>query len=367
MNFCIRTISAVAIVSLLLASPASNLAEDLKLAASLVSGQVDTVAVTPSGNALDESGKSPAVTTWVPPGTWKLSWADEFSGTGELEKWYPMLGYDPEAFKVNSAKGLRWSGPTEESAWMYSTKTGNHKLNGSGQLMLQIACDKATANEHGPRVNAAYLLSGYPEKWDSTEPNNAKWTGKFVSPKDGPIYVSASVRSDQVVGYSTWFAFWLFTETRAYNDDPTNGTEVDIVEIVKGRPDYMRYCFNVANHWGKSKASESKQFNAASRPRPQSYVDVNDGQYHVYGVEWSTESMKCYVDGKLFYTFTENIPTDPVDMMMLLTLEFKPNSWDPNQGDGRTEGPCVSEDKKTRVMSRALVDYVRVYQKSTAD
>ncbi|SMP48562.1 Glycosyl hydrolases family 16 [Neorhodopirellula lusitana] len=321
------------------------------------------VEVAPGGQVVASADNPDASSQWVPEGKWELTWADEFSGKGMPEKWYPMLGYDPEAFKKNEAKGLRWSGATEDSAWMYSTKTGNHILNGSGQLVLRITADKTQSNEHGPKVNAAYLLSGYPDKWDSTEPNNAKWAGKFVSPKEGPLYVSASVRTDQVLGYSTWFAFWLFTETRAYNDEPANGTEVDIVEIVKGEPDYMKYCFNVANHWAKSGGSESKQFNAASRPRPQNYVDVNDKQYHTYGLEWSTDSMKCYVDGKLYYTFTENIPSDPVDMMMLLTMEFKPDSWDPNQGDGRTEGPCVKENDKMREMSRALVDYVRVFKK----
>jgi len=67
---------------------------------------------------------------------------------------------------------------------------------------------------------------------------------------------------------------------------------------------------------------------------------------------------------KLYYTFTENIPSDPVDMMILLTLEFQKNMWDPDQGDGRTEGPSVSDKKTLREMSRVLVDYVRVYKKN---
>ena len=300
---------------------------------------------------------------WVPPGQWVLDWADEFEGTGQPDKWFPMLGYNPPAFQKNESKGLRWSGSTEESAWMTSTKTGNHLLSGKGDLVMRIVCDKTDTNEHGPKVNAAYLLSGYPENWDSSEPNNSKWAGKFVSPADGPLYICASVRSDKVVGYSTWFAFWLFSETRAYNGKPSDGTEVDVVEIVKGKPEYMSQAFNVANHWKKSGGSESKQFNAASRPRPEEYVDVNDSDYHVYGIEWSKDSMKCFVDGKLYYTFTENIPSDPVDMMMLLTLEFKPNAWDRNQGDGRTEGPFVSDTPKLREMSRVLVDYVRVFKK----
>ncbi|QDT02406.1 Glucan endo-1,3-beta-glucosidase A1 precursor [Rubripirellula lacrimiformis] len=320
------------------------------------------VAADPTGKIRGEVTSDQA-SQWVPAGDWELDWADEFSGKGMPDKWFPLLGYNPPEFQANTSKGIRWSGSTEESAWMYSTKTGNHVLDGKGNLVLRIVADKTDTNEHGPKVNSAYLLTGYPEVWDSSEPNNAKWGGKFVSAKDGPLYICANVRTDQVVGYSTWFAFWLFTETRAYNGKPADGAEVDIVEIVKGQPPYMSQVFNVANHWSKSGGSESKQFNAASRPRPESYVDVNDGEFHQYGLEWSTDSMKCYVDGKLYYTFTENIPTDPVDMMVLLTLEFQPNSWDPNQGDGRTEGPFVSDTPKQREMSRAIVDYVRVFKK----
>ncbi len=255
---------------------------------------------------------------WLPPGDWKLDWADEFSGEGTSENWYPLLGYNHVAFQKDERKGIRWSGKTENSSQMYSTKTGNHWLNGEGQMVLRIVTDKTRENEHGKVVEAAYLLSGYPEKWDKSEPGGVKWAGKFVSPSDGPLYISASVRSDQVKGWFTWFAFWLFTETRAYNDNPADGTEVDMVEIVKGKKDYMANVFNVANHWKLGKGgSESLQFYNGGKTPASSFVNVNDSEYHVWGIEWSTESMKCYVDGKLYYTFTENIPTDPVDMMIL--------------------------------------------------
>lgn len=302
---------------------------------------------------------------WLPPGKWTLDWADEFSGKGTPEKWFPLLGYNHVSFAENERKGIRWSGSTEESSQMYSTKAGNHWLNGDGQLVMRIVTDKTRTNEHGHVVEGAYLLSGYPEKWDKSEPNGSKWTGKFVSPKDGPIYISASVRSDQIRGWSTWFAFWLFTETRAYNGKPADGTEVDVVEIVRGKKEYMNKVFNVANHWKQDgTGSESLQFHEKGTPPSVSFVDVTDSDYHTYGIEWTTESMKCYVDGKLYYTFTENIPSDPVDMMIMLTLEYQLNSWDPDQGDGRTEGPFISDDEKKREMSRVLVDFVRVYKKT---
>jgi beta-glucanase (GH16 family) len=300
-------------------------------------------------------------TEWLPAGEWTLDWADEFSGQGEVDKWYPMLGYTPEEFSNKERKGLRWNGATEHSAEMYSTRSGNHWLNGEGQLVIRAITDKAALNDNGLEVETAYLMSGYPDRWDSDEPNGVKWKGKFVSPQATPLYISARVRSDQVVGHSTWFAFWLFSQTRAYNDNPTDGTEVDIIEIAKGEPHYMHHSFNVANHWSQNGGSESKQFNSASDPKDVSLVDVTDSDYHVYGLEWTTDYMKCYVDGQLYYTFTECIPSDPVDMMLLLTMEFKPNAWDPHQGDGRISGPFVSENEEMREMSRALIDYVRVY------
>lgn len=300
---------------------------------------------------------------WLPEGEWNLEWADEFEAGAEVEKWYPLLGYNQVEFAEKEAKGIRWAGSTEETSHMYSAKTGHHWINEDGHLVLRIVCDKTRENELGPRVEGAYLLSGYPEKWDKEEPTGVKWAGKFVSPKEGPLYISASVRSDQVVGYSTWFAFWLFSETRAYNGNPEDGTEVDVVEIVKGKPDYMESIFNVANHWKQIGGSEAKQFNPLSNPPATAFVDVTDAKFHTYGIEWSQEEMKCYVDGKCFYTFTENIPSDPVDMLLLLTMEFQPNAWDPNQGDGRVEGPYVSDGPKMREMSRALVDFVRVYRK----
>lgn len=309
------------------------------------------------------SGGSADTNDPLPAGNWQLDWEDDFVGTGQPENWFPLLGYNHEEFGSETEKGIRWTGDTEDTSWMYSTKEGNHWLDGEGNLVLRIIADKTESNVHGRKVEAAYLLSGYPEAWIDDPDANVQWAGKFVSPKETPLYISCRVRTDQVVGHSTWFAFWLFSETRAYNDDPADGTEVDIIEIAKGDPDYMDKSFNVAHHWLETGGSESKQFNDSSQPPSTQFVDVQDDQFHTYGLEWTTESMTCYVDGVPCYTFTENIPSDPVDMMLLLTMEFQKNAWDPNQGDGRYSGPAVFEDETHREMSRAYVDFVRVYKK----
>lgn len=139
-----------------------------------------------------------------------------------------------------------------------------------------------------------------------------------------------------------------------------------MIEIVKGKPEYMSSIFTVANHWkdlGDGKpGSEAKMYNTTSKPKAAELVDVNDDKFHTYGILWSKTEMQCFVDGKSYYTFKEHIPTNPVDMFMMLTLEFKKNAWDREQGDGRIEGPCVSDDENLREMSRVLVDFVRIYR-----
>lgn len=299
-------------------------------------------------------------------GKWVLDWADEFSGTGMPKNWYPFIASNKEEYAKRTEKGLRWAGGNENTAAMYSTKTGNHWLDGEGNLVIQAVTDKTQTNALGQKVKTAYLMTGYPGEWDKKAPKNkprAVWEGKFVSPKESPLYITARIRTNEVVGHSTWFAFWLFSKTRAYNDNPVDGTEVDIVEIAKGNNGYMDTAFNVANHWNQTGGSESLQLNTLSKPPATEFVDVTDDKFHVYGLEWTTTYMKCYVDGKLYYTFTENIPSDPVDMMMLLTLEYQKNLWDRKAGDGRNTGPFIEDNAKTRVMSRAYIDYVHVWKK----
>jgi hypothetical protein len=307
---------------------------------------------------------------WLPAGNWELDWSDEFTGSGSIDNWYPMLGWGPNEFfptgnEYSSEKPLRTTDGAE-TASMYSTASGNHWLNGQGQMVIRAIVDKTDSNLNGYKVKTAYLQTGYPATWDSSEPSGVKWEGKFVSPKDGALYISARVRTDQLQGYGTWFAFWLHTQTRAYNSTPSDGTEVDVVEIVKSDDVWAQQSFNVANHWNQDGGSESQMFeNTRTDPdlNSLSYVNVEDSNYHIYGIEWTETYMKCSVDGQVYYTFTENIPSDPVDMMILLTMEFEKDGWWGSLGDGRSEGPYVSDDTTMREMSRVLIDYVRVYKK----
>ncbi len=135
---------------------------------------------------------------------------------------------------------------------------------------------------------------------------------------------------------------------------------MDVIEIAKGAPKYMNKSFNVANHWG---SSESKQFSAGTMPPSTSFVDVTDPEFHTYALHWSPTSMECSVDGQVYYTFTENIPTDPVDMMMMLTIGISTQRLGSESGRWPLFRAKDFRNDDTRVMSQAFVDYVRVYRK----
>ncbi|MDA8744270.1 family 16 glycosylhydrolase [Rubripirellula amarantea] len=329
---------------------------------------------------------------WLPPGnSWALEWQDEFEGTGLPENWYPHLGTNPEEVSNEIAAAaaenripeypLRYGPYDGNNAWMFSTGYGNHWLDGSGNLQLQIRADLNVDLAHGKKVESAYLMSGQPVAWDDSVPGTGvRWEGTLVSPGDGEIYISTRVKTNEMVGYSTWFAFWLFTQTQAYDRVPATGTEIDIIEIPIGEPAWMDGVFNVAHHWGVPtqaelnagiKFSESLQYSGVIA---ESLADVTADEYHTYGLRWSADSMTTYVNGVETFTFPDNppgnpvpaIPANPSDMMMMLTLEFEKDAWVDktldDQGDGRFQGTPLEEDANYRVMSRAQVDYVRIWR-----
>ncbi|MEO0514807.1 MAG: glycoside hydrolase family 16 protein [Planctomycetota bacterium] len=332
-----------------------------------------------------------------PAGYNTIDWQDEFNGSGEPANWYPLLGYDPGEYNSKDEKGIRWAGGTENTAWMYSTSYDNlmpdgnptYWLDGNGHLVLRAVSDKTDVANNGtasagPKVKCAYLLSGRPTGWQQLDVNYSSefpqgpndpdrvtrgvWEGKLVSPANGPIYMTARVKANQIYGYSTWFAFWAFTETQGYEDAKPHysfdtGTEIDIIEIFYGSKWYLENAFSANNHWRQSGGSDGKRVDGASNSDdPFLWADVRDDQWHDYGVLWTTNRLTFYVDGQEFYTTTQSVPANPVDMMMLLTMEYKVDQWEGNIGDGRTQGPFVSNNSSMREMSRVLVDHVRIYK-----
>lgn len=154
-------------------------------------------------------------------------------------------------------------------------------------------------------------------------------------------WFEARIKVSDVPG--SWPAFWMMPQN--YKTWPGDG-EIDIME----------YAISTQ---GKNKSSSSIHCNAFNWPAGTQKTHVQPvanaaTEYHVYALEWTSEFMKFYIDGKLHLTFQNDgkgYDHWPFDAPFYLKFNM---AWGGNMG-GKTDVnglPATYE-----------VDYVRVFKK----
>jgi len=146
------------------------------------------------------------------------------------------------------------------------------------------------------------------------------------------------------VGKGTWPAFWMMPKN--FTSWPGDG-EIDIMEEVGYRPNWVSttiHCTAYSTLNGQQKSAET-------------YVSTAQTKFHVYAVEWTSDYIKGYVDGKLFYEFDNdhkgNNDTWPFNNPFYLKLNLAwGGNWGGAQGVDESVLPATYE-----------IDYIRVFQK----
>ena len=95
-----------------------------------------------------------------------------------------------------------------------------------------------------------------------------------------------------------WPAFWMMGDNKA--SWPACG-EIDIMEMgaaagIEAGTE-SKY-LNSAIHFGANTAQHEQKYFADN-----AQVDLQDGNYHIYRLDWTPETLKISVDGKLFTSF----------------------------------------------------------------
>lgn len=147
-----------------------------------------------------------------------------------------------------------------------------------------------------------------------------------------------------------WSAFWLMprenSDTVAGGGD---GTEIDVFEQVninKKPTSGQAREFDHVVHWDGYEASH-RSIARGNR----SGVDIYDGEYHTFALDWSKEAYEFYIDGVLSATINaSDIPggTSTVDQYIKVTLE-----------SGAWSGAASADD----MPDYFTVDYVKAYQR----
>ena len=232
---------------------------------------------------------------------WKLVWADEFNYTGlpDSSKWNYEVG------------GNGW---------------GNHELEFYTSKRLENA-----------RVeNGNLVIEARKEKWQNNDYTSARLVTKG---KADWQYGKMEIRARLPKGIGTWPAIW----TLASKDSlkwPDDG-EIDIME-------------HVGFHQGFIHGSiHCKKYNHVIHTQKTDTLEVKDcsENFHVYGLEWTKDTINISVDGKAYFHFTNEHSYEawPFDNRMFLLLNVAVGGdW------GGTKG--IDQDIWPQKME---VDYVR--------
>jgi len=111
--------------------------------------------------------------------------------------------------------------------------------------------------------------------------------------------------------------------------------ETDIMEFIGKYPNRVYAC----NHF--ETGSSVKHTFGLIDPIP------NPDQFHTYTLEWTKDMLKWYIDDKLYYYTTQNVPQDNMYIIMNLAV------------GGVWGGPPNSN---TKFPNSLVIDYIKVYQ-----
>jgi beta-glucanase (GH16 family) len=236
---------------------------------------------------------------------WKLVWSDEFNYTGSPDstKWSYNVG------------GNGWGNGEKQ---MYIAHRLKNCRVENGKLIIEALKERVGDNAY---TSARLVTQG-----------KAEWTY-------GRIEVCAKIPA----GRGSWPAIWLLraAEPLKWPDDG----EIDIMEHVGYDPGNIHATVHCARY---------NHLNGNQKTAITHVPDCNT-TFHVYAVEWNSNIITAFVDGKKYFTYTnENTGKDawPFNQPFYLILNIAVGgSWGGIKGIDDAAFP-----------QRMEVEYVRVYK-----
>lgn len=230
---------------------------------------------------------------------------------------------------------------------------------GGGNNELQYYCDRGVSVSNGNLILTA-TKETYQGKTCTSGRINSQGKVYFKYGK-----VEAKIKMPQTAN-GLWPAFWMMGNDINQVGWPQCG-EIDIVEmgnvngINSGTQD--RY-FNGAYHWGTA-WNDHRQY---ARDYTASY-SVQDGQYHIFTCVWDEDAISMYLDNASTPYCTMTIPAS-TDNSQPGYYFHKANHILLNLAVGG-DFPAIHNINNITALSSGsasmYIDYVRVYQKGTAD
>lgn len=260
--------------------------------------------------------------SWLPEGNWEMVWADEFDGT-ELDR---------------SKWDYRMS--MMQRPWLAWTDKGVH-LDGNSNCVF-------TLHEEDGKVVSSQLQTGYnfmdqPLEKSTFGNDDLQWTvGKLKKNMylHGHGYYECRCRLQQMNGW--WSAFWIQSPNIGSTDNPAmSGVEIDVMESF--RPGKIA----AHNIFTGGYGLDSKRVKVGGK-------EVDEKQWHRFGVLWDETGYTFYIDGVEDGKVTEHLTARPE--FILISTEVR--------GYRKPERTAMPEAREAMEAGDTfLVDYVRVFEK----
>ncbi len=243
------------------------------------------------------------------------------------------------SFNKTHQRKLIWSdefdykGLPDPSKW-------NYDVGGDGWGNNELEFYTAKRMENARVENGNLVIEARKEKWENRDYTSARLITKG---KGDWKYGRIEVRAKLPKGLGSWPAIWMLGSTTPLKW-PDDG-EIDIMEHVG---------FDEGVIHG---SIHCKKYNHVIHTQKTAVIKVPDcmDNFHVYALEWDTDSISIFVDDKKYFTFTnEHTGYDawPFDQPMHLLLNVAVGgNWGGIKGVNASSLPW-----------QMVVDYVRVYQ-----
>lgn len=220
-----------------------------------------------------------------------------------------------------------YSGSPDPKKWTFEIGNGS---NGWGNSEKQYYTSRP---ENAVVENGVLKIKTRRESYQGFEFTSARMiTRDFFSFRYGIIEFRAKLPA----GKGTWPALWMLGNNLGSVGWPACG-EIDVMEHVGNQLNKIHGTLHYPEHSGANGVGGTVM------------VDNVTTDFHVYKAEWSAESVKFFVDDKLYYTFSNSVSV-PFNHPFFIIM---------NCAMGGNFGGYIDPSFTQSVFE---IDYVRVYQ-----
>lgn len=234
-----------------------------------------------------------------------------------------------------------WAHPTWKR-FTAQTKAGQEKTGWieDGKLVLRCVKNEFADEKRGDNGNKLEMISGAIESANKVTFTYGKVEGRL-----------------KTTAHSGNFpAFWMMPNESTYGGWPASG-EIDIFEQVNNENTSYH---TIHSYWANGAADGG--LGNSGKPQKSGTSATITGEYHVYGLEWTEDILKWFVDGKQVFSYAKSTTQDDLDkkqwpfdkpFYLILNQSVGNGGWANN--------PDLNFTYETKF------DWVRVYQKANGD